>query len=556
MRAAWFLLALAVPASAHAGKPRVAVVVTGSDAAAAGNMQLRFEKALAQPSLQIVPARELGARLAANTPKSATDDALPSLLLRAREAYFDDRLAEAGSHVDAAARFVGAGLGKPGADNTTILSWRTALALALDDRAHAEEAARSCLRVAPDFAPDLDLFRPSVGKLFDSVRKELPAAIDVTLETTSSSGTLQIDEHFVSAGRVKVLPGAHKLFVRAPGFEPTSLAFEATPGLVLRPALPLALDAASARSVSAGVWASSEKDARLPLAEMFGVDVVALVDVRDDGLTRAAILDDTGSIRRRSASVPKEESADLSRWLAGELLARSTGTGLSLSSRIFTVITQRRTDVLFASGDGFKGSVVGSGVGIGGTADVSNARLRGIAEIASYESSHWTFETPEQRYSLHGGRSVGAQIHFSYGVPAAGVVLRPGAGVRYDQDSSGGPRRFAAYPAYSRIDAVVGAAVEADVAPVALEAGIDAAQNLSWTSSNGWTDAAVPIGLEWHAAARWDRRGAGLAFDYRGGIREAEFEGPYPITSAPAQADPSVRDLTHAISVSFQYRFE
>lgn len=555
MRGAFLVLGVLFAYAAPAGAQtlRTAVVVVGNDVATAGALQQRLESALSGlPGLNVVPRDELAARLGARSPAPPPDDTLATLFAQAREAYFDDRIGEAMGRVESASRIVGAGLGRAGADRVTVLEWQTALHLAQDERERAEEAARAMLALSPERVPDLDVFRPSVGKLVEEIRAQLPPFVEVKVSGAPRGSRLEVDGRFVDAS-FRISPGPHKLLMRASGFLASTVVFDAAPGAIIRLTPALLIGSKAESAIEAATWVNGSHGAVADLGKVLGVDAVVAVSIRADGHVRAAVLDRGGAFER-SPPVPNDGVSDLVRWLVASFGSKPATRALDLTGYGRLVTSVRNTSVRFASGSGFDTTVGGTGAGAVIAAAYGGSRAVVSLSGFSHERSDTNFQAADATYRVEGGTSLDARLLLSHAIDVRRIAVRPSAGIRFEKDTSGGPSSFAVFPAYSRTDALAGVSAEGRLGSVLLESGAFASQNLAWQSTNGWRRASIPVGFGWLARTEWQRNGWVAAAEYLGERRSARFSGSYPVTASVPLDDPKVFDTTHAVSLSIGYQ--
>jgi hypothetical protein len=341
--------------------------------------------------------------------------------------------------------------------------------------------------------------------------------------------------------------------VLAPGFQPASIAFEATNAIVLKPSLALNLDSEARAAIGNAVWGDRSATAIGDLAKTLGVDTVIAVSVHSDGRVGALIVRKNSSRAERSAPVARDGVSSLVTWLNDRLGGRPDAR-LSVRLGSDAALRSKRVRVEFDSGEEHETTRGGGGIGVDAIADYGGSRGELHAGGTSYAQSSAAYETADGEREVSGGTALDLRALASHGIEVWKVEIRPTAGLRYESDTSGGRKSFAVFPAFTRVDALAGLTLGVAGGKGSFEAGAFATSNLMWESSNGWSEAKSPMALLWAARAEMQPGAWTLAATYAGEQRTTNFSGAYPIATAQPLRNPEVGELEHVFSISVGYR--
>lgn len=572
------LVSVFVPALSLAETTRVGVIAVGADPVAAGELQQRLDRAVAsRKDLVTVPRAEIALRLGAATSSARDAGRLAALFAQAKEAYFDERLVEAGERVEEAARVVDSGLAVPGSDRVTVLTWRTALALAMQKEGEAETHAKELLALSPDAEPDLDIFRPSVGKFVDEMRPKVPPGINVKVEGAPGGSRLEVDGRLVDT-QFRIGPGKHTLAMRAVGFRPAAYPFDAKSNHVvtLTPALDPGDKALG--SLQTEVWGSGAAPALAGLGARLGVDAVAVVAARADGALRAMVFRRGEALRRSGSAAPgKEPESAIASWLAAALTPAASkppkGTPaapIASAARSWTLdagiaVSQRDRALDGSGGAGFDTAFTG----VGGFFDGElwhrsfMGGLRG--SWTSYDVSTARFDLPDgTESSVLGGRTARADFRAGarvLGTPEGfGLIAQIEAvyEIHNAQDLRDDNGELGFFASYDRVAAGAGVRAHAAIGAVRLSTGVSAHPFHQWTESPAKTGRSpkgqIALGFSARAgipvSGAWELQG-----EFLGERRSVTFEAGADAPVDPAIQDATISEQVHSLSLTLRRRF-
>lgn len=570
-------IALLSPVLAAAQTTRVGVIAVGSDPVIAGALQSRVDRALAaQKNLVLVPRAELALRLAAGSAVARDDGRLAGLFAQAKEAYFDDRLDEASERVDEAARIIDEGLAVPGSDRTTVLTWRTALALAAKDEAKANEQCRLLLNLAPDTQPDLDVFRPSVKAYVDELRPKLQKPIEIKIEGAPAGARLEVDRRLVDA-KFRIGTGRRTLIVRAPGYRAISVPFGAESDRAVVVALALEPGDKALVGLESSVWTDGPSPALSELGTRLGVDAFAIVAARADGTTRAVLVSRGGAPRRSdSFAAGKDPETGVASWLTGVLAPgakapiptatpRATRDGaLAWTVDAGLAFAQRSRAVEASGGAGFDAAFTGAGGFVDGEAWLGRF-VGGARGGWTHYFSTATFEMPDGTdASVVGGQTMrmdlcgGARVFGSAERSAVTALVEAVYETHRAEDLADDQGDLGFFASYNRIAAGAGVRGETSFSRVRAHAGVSVHPLHLWTESEEKTgtkpSGAPAFGLRAGAAmpvaSAWE-----VQTEYLGELRSVAFDGPADMPTDPAVQDAKVSEQVHSLSLTLRRRF-
>lgn len=260
---------------------RVAVVYGGPDPAAGGVTEAAIEAQLTTaPAVVVVPAAELVRQPVAVLPPddAAAQAQITSLLAKADSAYFEGRLEDASKYLSA----VPAKSLESSPDRPRYLFLRAAIALKQQRTAQAEADVKTVLFLAPD--QQAAGFPPSMQEFVEQIRLSMPARIAVRFIVSPAQAEVVVDGRKVESGVVGLLPGIHRVVVRAPGYRTVSRGVLAEPDEPVRIRLPLALGEGADAAIAEWVWSPTPSqrgpDAVQALAKAGRLDRLVVVSTR------------------------------------------------------------------------------------------------------------------------------------------------------------------------------------------------------------------------------------------------------------------------------------
>lgn len=146
-------------------------------------------------------------------------DTVAAATLRADEAFAALSFGDARRALDAAFALVDAGGATTRAELVALWLLAAMLDDAVDDDAHADEAARNALAIEPALAIDPARYPPTLSARVDALRATLPRCA-LALRLDPADAALQVDGDAVSAPPTELPCGTHWLEASRPGFAP------------------------------------------------------------------------------------------------------------------------------------------------------------------------------------------------------------------------------------------------------------------------------------------------------------------------------------------------
>lgn len=202
--------------AATAAPKRIAVVATGDDAFAAGELQRELEKRLAATvtGYTIRPTADVALRIGAPkaaAPSPTPDPAAAALLEQAIGAYYDAQYVKA-LDLFAQTQGLNENTDAPVSRRTEVLLWRVAVFLGLNDLTQAQTEALAALTLNPELKVDPSSeIPPSVSQQLDKVRTSPTfKLLTVIVNGLPATASLSVDGRLVPS-RFKVLAGRHKI---------------------------------------------------------------------------------------------------------------------------------------------------------------------------------------------------------------------------------------------------------------------------------------------------------------------------------------------------------
>lgn len=592
---------LAVPVAAHAAETKVAVVAVGNDPASVGSLQRSLEVRLrAMPQLSILNAADIAPQIAVRVMPSATLDPAAQkkasdLIEAASRAYYEDKLVDALDKLAVASALYERTARVPTADRVRLLLWRTAVMLALNDRDRAEAEARGALVLSPDLKVDVNVFRPSVGKLVDDIRgRGLPSGT-LLLSGLPPGAEVRVDDRLVQGERVSVPHGRHRVAIRAAGFHEVERTVDVGGDTAVPLGLPLALDPALDRIVTAAVMRGDmgDRDRLEKLVDRLDVDVVVVAGTRTEPTeTRGLLFYAKGNPVPAGPFAAQDAMVD---WAARTLIAsmpepaatrtpvavvstprptprptaqpRTRGRGLPIAATGGFAFVSRERDV--SGGGGYTSGFVGVGPRV--RAEVGSLGLVGLldASFVTYGFSELDVNLPDgSRTTVDGGSTLDARVGGGYrvglrGRDPDGPTVTVSASAFFEshigkdlKDSNGA---LGIFPSQQRVGLEVRAGGRAPVGPVFLIGELGAVPFTQWSESPSNTTGESPkptIAPIWRFGASWSARpGLEIGAEYAGELRGASFSGQSQAPLEPPIQDAKVTETLHGFTVSVRKSF-
>lgn len=604
MTASLLAALLVAPLVAAGAETKVAVIAVGNDPATVGLLQRSLEVRLrTMPQLAVRDAADIVPTIAVKTAPSASYDPVvqrkaTELTDAASRAYYEDKLVDALDKLAAVAALYERAVRVPTGDRVRLLLWRTAVLLALNDRDKAEAEARAALVLAPDLKVDANVFRPSVVKLVDEIRRRGLPSGTLLLSGLPPDAEVRVDDRLVQGERVTVPHGRHRVAIRALGFHEVERTVDVGGDTAVPLGMPMALDPALERAVSAAVFRGDAGDARPTLerlVERLGVDVVVLAG------TRTEPTESRGMLFHRSgppvAAGPFAATDAMVDWAARSLItvtpeptparapvaiasprptARPVATPLPqrgprprlpIAAAGGVAIVSRERSV--KGGGGFTSAFVGAGPRA--RLDVGNLGPFGAvdASFVSYGMSRLDVNLPDDsRTTVDGGSTLdvraggGWRVGLGGGDPK-GPAIAIGAFGFFEshagndlEDSSGS---LGIFPSQQRQGLEVRVGGSAPAGPVSLLAELGVIPFSQLTETPADTTGESPrtaLSPVWRLGAVWDAvPGLAVSAEYAGEMRSVSFTGQGRAPLNPPVEDAKVTETLHGFTVSVRKAF-
>ena len=571
MRALGLLLvAVAATANAAPKKPTaLAVIVVHDDDRIAGEVQQRLESKVGVSSdIRLRPSSSLVVSTVAR--EDGTAKRVEAILTKAKDAYWEEQL-------DLALTLVREAEGElresryHSFDTARISQWRAALLLAKQDEFAADRETRAALAIAPDMQVDLDIFRPSVAKLFERIRAATPQGVAVSIAGAPAGARFWIDERIVGA-RTVVTPGAHRLHVEANGYRTLDHAIDVTSSVTIQAGMAPALPAkTSAILIAFAGGKTLDDNDRATLSELLArskADAVAVVARSENGL-RARTFDGKQAVPP-SGAVPQTAAGESSRveWSLASVGGAPAGRAaarMEWSAQAGVVAASRSWELRSADGGRLSLGYSGSGAGLDLRARQRAVRIEASGAYVDFGSKKEQVDLGATQATAAGGSMLSGRIGAGYELSAGRVAIVPGIAFALDHFDSAHLRdqdgdlgllpsmQRVALDAQARVDLPLSLVPNARPAVFSLHGAVSPwsswrttpAKSLGESSTGdvsfGW-GASMNVGLP----KQWATR---IAYD--GHRRSVTFDG-----TGSAPVDPTVRDargveVRHAVSVSF-----
>lgn len=575
-----FTLSLSLSSAALAQPGRVCVVAIGADGDMVGAVQYRIEQALIDRGIQIEPAVQIAHRLAEDKPASAPDERIAVLLEQVKGAYYEDRLDDAQLKLKELAEVIELGRPAAGADRVTLSSWSAAIALAKGDLEAATGETVELLALAPDWQPELDVFRPSFVRFVGRMRVSQPRPVSIRLENIPTTVTLEVDSH-LTRPPIWVGPGRRQLRVRAPGLQTVVLTLDAQAdqSLVLQPALELgdALQPALQEALWSAELEEAPSQAVVDLLDRLGVDAIAVVGVRDDAALRAALSEGKDAFVRSEVATGEGAVAAIADWLSSVLAppevavkpapsgSARTNTRPAFAFDAGPTATLRRRTLEDSGGQGLYAQFPGVGLLVEASlrVDAWTAAVRFTYSEYGLSSTEVPLTVNDAAASVDGGRTfrvdlgggrrlLGSPDNLALtGKLEAALEHHAADDVHFEPTQGFGPTQGGWFTSYSRFALGAGASVEIPTGPIRLRLGGAVHPLHLWSQERVRpSTAAGRPAFRWHLAAAlalgtaWQLRAG-----YLGELRSVAFEDLDAEVEDPF-VDPTLSELLHGISVT------
>ncbi len=274
--AAAALLAAVESASPQGPESRLGVLCLGPDASAAGDLQRVLELRLnALKEVRVVGASDIAEKVGASlTPPIAPDPALEKekvdLLATVRDAYYRNDAPRALEHIAKLELLRERSPVREADKEIKIRLWKAAIYMALERPDTAESEAMEALKLDPALEVDLETYKPSLAKEVARIKKKIAKPVRVTVTDLPAGSTIDVDGIRVGSS-FSVLPGKHRITVRAPHRREWSREMDVKADLSLRPSLALAIESGISNALSHAIWESSiDAPAAQALTNLFG----------------------------------------------------------------------------------------------------------------------------------------------------------------------------------------------------------------------------------------------------------------------------------------------
>lgn len=555
------------------GDPKAAAPVTREIRNALDDLSLLSEKALLDRygSTGEAPPRAAWAQ----------EGKAAAVLKQARDAYYDDRLAEALDLLADITEMQEAAEDVPVNRRVELALWKAAVHLGLKDDTSARVEAERALSLAPTLEVNTRVFPPSVDRLVDEVRKAGLKTATVLLKNLPDGASVQVDSRPVEGERLEIPLGEHVITATAPGYAPvrnvTQVDGDVTVTLDLVPEVRDELAARLAAIVTRGAPDRSGERLLREVASELGASVVVVVLAqRVAGMERRAYAWTRGE-GAVSLSYPRTADGErkLVEWVDGEVhrlvegasvpTAPTEAPSVAYSMAAGPVVMARTRQISGAAGNGFDTRFLGVGPAVTGEAAWGAYLVEGNIDIVSYDISEVEVPLTDGTPATAGG---GTSLLFRIAggarfVTASGLDLRGTVGFRLDQhqavpisDSRG---NLGLLTSYRWLAGDLRAAVRVPVGRARLGAWVGLAPVSSFSESpSGATGEVDEIRLSadwgaqvgWLAAESWEIQGR-----YAGSRREIVLSGQAEAPVSPPLTDVELGEMFHGFTLSVARTF-
>ena len=563
---------LIVPASARGAEPaadprvrgsgeppRVALVVVGSEAKAAGALTRSLEgRLVALPQLRLRTSEQGVAVLA---PAGAGDvPASDPLGVRVSEklpmiarAFYDEKLDDALATLTAAE----AVKGRSALGRLRLLLWRAAILGAKGDKAGAESAAKEAMALAPDVEADPRTHPPELGELLDGLKTKVGRSASLAVVAYPPGAVVRIDDR-LAEGRVALTPGKHLVVVTSRGYRPVEAVVNVTGDATVTLSLPVSYGTSE---TPLGAYAEAGADlAVAELAKKLEVESVVVVATDPGKSLRANVWGRTPAAPVPAATFTDDAAgqAALADWIEARFkpeIARApdlrSWTWIATGGPVFAA----RQRSLGSGREGYDASFGGFGPGISLRASPGRWRVDVDASLVSYALGSFEAAFPDGTTTTVGGgstTSVRAGGGFAFGSGRSGredrAEIAPFAAVaweRHEADDVTDERGALGFlPSHERLAIATG--IQAGVplgklgsGPLRFAARAAVVPASTWRETPNGSSGRDPRpdpGFEGAAALRWEPGRWMLSAQIAGEYRTVGFRG-----EADLPADPPLR---------------
>ena len=557
--------------------PRVALVVVGADAKAAGALTRSLEgRLVALPQLRLRTSEQGIALLApAESGEIAASDPLgvrvSEKLPQIARSFYDEKLDDALATLNAAE----AVRGRSALARLRLLMWRAAILDAKKDKAGSEAAAKEALALAPDVEADARIHPPELRELLTRLKPNIGRSASLAVVAYPPGAVVRVDDR-LAEGRVSLSPGKHLVVVTSRGYRPLEALVNVTGDATVTLALPVVYgsDAGLAAYAEGGTDA-----AVVVLARKLEVESVVVVATDPGKALRANVWG-----RMPAAPVPaatfKDDAAGqaaLADWIEARFkpeIARApdlrSWTWTATGGPVFAA----RQRSLPSGGKGFNASFAGFGPGLAVRASPGRWRIEGGASLVTYALGSFETAFPDGTSARAGGGStsaVRAAGGYAFGSGRSGREDRSeiapflaGAWERHSADDVADERGLLGFlPSHER--ASLAAGVQAGFplgkignGPARLSARVAVVPLSTWRESPSGSSGRDPMpdtGFEGAAGVTWEPGRWILAAQAEGEFRTVRFQGEADLPADPALRGSRLREGTQQFSVTFGRAF-
>lgn len=564
-------------ARASGEPPRVALVVVGPDAKAAGALTRSLEgRLVALPQLRLRTSEQSVALLApAEAGEIAASDPLgvrvSEKLPQIARSFYDEKLDDALATLTAAE----AARSRSALARLRLLLWRAAILDAKKDKPGAEAAARAALALAPDVEADARIHPPELQELLHQLKPNVGRSASLAVVAYPPGAVVRVDDR-LSEGRVSLTPGRHLVVVTSRGYRPVEAAVTVTGDATVTLALPVAYGADSGLTAFAQGGADA---AVVELARKLEVESVVVVTTAPADALRVNVWG-----RTPAASVPAATFADdaagqaaLADWIESRFkpeIARAPDlrdwTWTATGGPVFAA----RQRSLSADGEGFNASFAGFGPGLSLRAAPGRWRLEADASLVTFALGSFETAFPDGTRASAGGGSTTAfraAGGFAFGSGRSGredrAEIAPflaGAWERHAADDVADERGILGFlPSHERFSFAAGVQAgfplgKIGSGPARFTARAAVVPLSSWRESpNGSSGrgAQADPGFEGGAAFTWEPGRWILAAQAQGEFRTVRFHGEADLPADPPLRGSRLREGVQLFSLTFGRTF-
>lgn len=584
------------PRPAFADAVRVAIVPVGNPQVAVPLATRVADELVSAEGIQVVPQAEVFKALEVSIKTAPVSNAKPEIpmwpgeevaekeLEQARDAYYDDRLADALDHLNKVEAQHDSDW-VPATKRLELALWYAAVYLGLQDDASAHTQAERAVALRPEMEVNTRVFPPSVARLVDEIQKATPGSATILLQGIPEGASVLVDGLTAEGDRPTVAVGRHYVWVLAPGYAAAAQTVDVDGDVVAKFSLKSGSGGtqksadlaklAPFKSVveRGGTQRSSERKLKALSSKVSAPVIVLVLAQRVAGMERRAFVW-TPKGGATSLSYPRTPDGenDVVAWTAKETerVAADAGTiavdptpsggSTNIDANVVVAVRSRSLRSQADGGSEF----VTQFVGVGPQVDI-DTRLGPIAILVSgrylsFAVSSVELELQDGSTGLaNGGGLISARAGIGYPLSFGGVWILPSVAGRADvhfADDVVGPTGdpLGMLTSYRFIGFDFRLAAGVSVGSLRLSAFGGVAPTGSWVEDpqlvSGSEPRVSPTGDWGLRAAYATSTGWDIGVQYQGMTREVYLSGPASAPVSPQIVDAGIGESVHAFMLT------